>query len=797
MAEVIISHLWDVSIQAVIIFCVLFAVRGFFSLCKVPKKYAYALWGIFFFRLLLPIQPESDFGLMPQGNRIIEAISSWQEPQTGNISVVRHNEKVINSEEEVANVQTVEVPGTDTSQDMDRIVLSAQGTEEEAVLAEKAAEPEDMRLFSKLSANRLNCHILFILWLGGVTILLLCNAVSYGRLKKKVRCSIRLDMDEHYSLQNGKDARNEESAKNIYLADEVDIPFVMGLISPKIYLPSTIEAENLPYVIAHEQIHIQHKDYFLKLAAFFITGLYWFHPVVWLGFLFMTRDMEMSCDEAVMKKLGMESRGDYAQSLLLLSCGRGCPGGIPIAFSEGNIEGRIRHIMKYKKPLTATVVLAVVLIIILAAGLLTSPRSRSEEESRSDGQKVTSKESLPEVTSGDLTEEKSHAPEMKEETNSGIVLPTFSLDSQLGENDAVLDYVDENIVIFHGYFGLYVYSKEEERLIRSFTTATEEDFTERFEIFVEKNGHNIYLHSLMEDDIGSGETLSGFMLQVKTGKLWGVEYPIVNKEGTSGLFRNRIGEELFDVSQFGITDQDFPETTDYGYDVPEFLSYHCAVLGQGDEKTCCYLESVDGTLGGLVYVEQSRGSSKHNVKHVRVFGGQPLGSSSASYDNSTQINIDGVVYDMAERDFDINAIIDVDYGDGFWIVEGHIGPNAGCYSLFNTRTNSWDSDIYGTHFTWDRKSRRRPGNNLRETAVYCKNNEIYNYKGDLIAIVNLEEGEWIRDLSREGDIITIGVSSESGQERQLMFLYSESLHGIVTPEEVNSPIVVNPVKEHT
>lgn len=759
MTEIIVSHLWNISIQAVFIFCVLFAVRGLFSLCKVPKKYAYLLWSIFFLRLLLPIQLESDFGLMPQGN----LISSRWETQTENISGGRHSEKAVKSEEEVSNIQTTEVPGTDTSQSMDRILLSELETEEAAIPVENAVQSKNRIFLSKLFAGGLDCFILLILWLGGVVIFLLCNAISYGRLKKRVRCSIRLDVDGRDSLQSGKDARKYGWAENIYLADEIDMPFVMGLISPKIYLPSTIEADNLPYVITHEQIHIQRRDYFWKLAAFFITGLYWFHPVVWLGLLFMTRDMEMSCDEAVMKKLGMESKGDYAQSLLVLGCGRGRLGGVPIAFSEGNIEGRIRHVMKYKKPLTVAAVFAVVLVIFLTAGLLTSPRSRSEEERKDNGQtEVTSREFFPEVISEDITEGEIEVLKIREETEQGAVLPAFSLNSLLGENDAVLDYVDEDIVIFHGYFGLYVYSKAEERLIRSFTTASEEDFTEYFDVFVEKNGHNIYLCSLKEDDID---------FEAENGK---------KEESTSDLFRNQIGEELFDISRFGITEQDFPEAFDYGYDMPEFLSYHCAEFGQGNEKTYCYLESVDGTLDGLVYVEQSRDSGYYSVKHVRLFGGEPLGSSSVSYDNGTQITIDGVTFDMTERNLNINAIMDVDYADGFWIVEGHIGPNSSCYSLYNTLTNSWESDIYGAHFTWDRQSRMKPGNNIRETAVYCMNNEIYSYKGDLIAIADLEEGEWIRDLSREGDIVTIIVSSGSEQDRKLMFPYSESFNGVVT-----------------
>ena len=164
---------------------------------------------------------------------------------------------------------------------------------------------------------------------------------------------------------------------NIYLADDIDSPFVMGLIRPKIYLPSAMEEREQSYILLHEQHHIRRLDHVVKALAFVALCIHWFNPLVWVAFILSGKDMEMSCDEAVVKKLGTQIRADYTASLLSLATGKRIIAGMPLAFGEGNTKGRIKNLANWKKPAFWVVLVAVIVCIMLAIGLLTNPKQDS------------------------------------------------------------------------------------------------------------------------------------------------------------------------------------------------------------------------------------------------------------------------------------------------------------------------------------------------------------------------------------------------------------------------------------
>lgn len=137
---------------------------------------------------------------------------------------------------------------------------------------------------------------------------------------------------------------------NIYLSDQIDTAFVLGAFRPKIYLPSYLGDTQRDYILLHEQTHIRRLDHMVKLAGFFVLLLHWFNPLVWIAFYASGKDMEMSCDEAVVKKLGNGVKKDYSTSLLSLATGRKIVGGTPLAFGEGDTRGRIKNVLNYKKP---------------------------------------------------------------------------------------------------------------------------------------------------------------------------------------------------------------------------------------------------------------------------------------------------------------------------------------------------------------------------------------------------------------------------------------------------------------
>lgn len=193
-------------------------------------------------------------------------------------------------------------------------------------------------------------QILFLVWLIGFVIVITRSVLSLRRLQQQTACCMLLE-------------------DNIYLADYIDSPFVIGLIKPKIYVPSSISEVELKYVLAHEKHHIKRKDHIVKFIGFIALSMHWFNPAVWYMFETMCMDMEMSCDEAVLKRMGDDTREDYSSILLTLSGKSRFVSSIPLAFVEGDTKTRIQNILKWKKP--TMIFVTVASIICLCSGLLT------------------------------------------------------------------------------------------------------------------------------------------------------------------------------------------------------------------------------------------------------------------------------------------------------------------------------------------------------------------------------------------------------------------------------------------
>lgn len=185
-------------------------------------------------------------------------------------------------------------------------------------------------------------------WVLGVAVMLLISFVQFLRLRKKLREAARL-------------------RDNIYICDRLDTAFVMGLVKPRIYLPASLSEQEQRYILLHEQHHIRRFDHIFKALAFAALCLHWFNPLVWLAFILAGRDMEMSCDEAVIHKSSEDIRADYSATLLRLSTGRTTIAGAPLAFGEGDAGKRIRNLSKRKKPaLWVSIIVATCCAAIIA-----------------------------------------------------------------------------------------------------------------------------------------------------------------------------------------------------------------------------------------------------------------------------------------------------------------------------------------------------------------------------------------------------------------------------------------------
>ena len=282
---------------------------------KAPKWVNVLLWGIVAVRLICPLSFESALSLIPSSETIPLDIEMAAKP------TIDSGVPAINS---VVNP-----------------VLSS------------FAPPQHVLT----SANPLQIWIpiLNIIWLIGVGALLLYTAVRYWRLCRKVDTAVRYK-------------------GNIFQSENVSSPFVLGIIKPRIYLPFNMNGQDLEHVVAHEQAHIRRKDHWWKPLGFLLLTIHWFNPLMWLAYVLLCRDIELACDEKVIKELGNEQRADYMQALVACSVNRRMIAACPLAFGEVGVKERVKSVMNYKKPAFWVIIIAVIICVGVAACFLTNPK---------------------------------------------------------------------------------------------------------------------------------------------------------------------------------------------------------------------------------------------------------------------------------------------------------------------------------------------------------------------------------------------------------------------------------------
>lgn len=199
-------------------------------------------------------------------------------------------------------------------------------------------------------------NIYSVLWLAGMAALLVHALVSAGKLKRKLATAILL-------------------RDNIYESEFVDSPFVFGVVKPNIYLPMHMDEGTAAYVIAHERAHLARRDHWWKVLGYLVLALHWFNPLVWVAYILFCRDIELACDEKVVKGLDGAARADYSQALLSCAAPGRAVAACPLAFGEGNIKTRVKSALHYKKPAFWVAAAAVLAVVIVAVCFLTNPRS--------------------------------------------------------------------------------------------------------------------------------------------------------------------------------------------------------------------------------------------------------------------------------------------------------------------------------------------------------------------------------------------------------------------------------------
>ena len=285
-----------------------------FLLKKAPRWIHVALWGLVAVRLLLPFSIESSLSLIPSAETIpheLLRVEGVQLQEPAYLDVV--------SNPIFPNEASVEI-----GQTIDRV--------------------------------QVQMTVMTLIWLIGVAVLLVYTITSYWHLRHKVREAVIL-------------------RDNIFRSENAGSPFILGIIKPRIYLPYKIEEQTLVHVIAHEQVHIQRKDHWWKPLGFLLLTIHWFNPLMWLGYVLLCRDIELACDEKVIKDIDNEQRANYSQALVACSVKRPMIAACPLAFGEVGVKERVKSVLNYKKPAFWIIIVAVVACIMVGVYFLTSPKA--------------------------------------------------------------------------------------------------------------------------------------------------------------------------------------------------------------------------------------------------------------------------------------------------------------------------------------------------------------------------------------------------------------------------------------
>ncbi|MDE6529319.1 MAG: M56 family metallopeptidase, partial [Lachnospiraceae bacterium] len=288
---------------------------------KAPRWMICLLWGLVAVRLICPFSMESTFSLIPEKNPLSEVMV--QEPMS------------MTDEWQ----QNVAVPA-----------YTYTGIENTEVEREVKPAGSDISVMD----------VLAFVWAAGVVLMLVYGVVSYYRIKKRTDISM-----------NVRD--------NIYQCDAVDTPFILGMLHPRIFVPSLMDDYRMEYVVAHEKAHIRRYDHLWKPLGFVILCVYWFHPLCWISYILLCRDIELACDEYVVSTMTLEDKKLYAEALLSCSINKKLLTVCPLAFGEVGVKERIKSILHYKKPAFWILVISAAVCIIVALCFLTSPGGKKEE----------------------------------------------------------------------------------------------------------------------------------------------------------------------------------------------------------------------------------------------------------------------------------------------------------------------------------------------------------------------------------------------------------------------------------
>ncbi len=284
---------------------------------KAPRYIICLLWALVAIRLLFPFSIESTLSLIPSAETVPETIFYDKNP-----AIHTGIEFVNNAVNPIIGQSLAATPE-----------LSANPTQKLTLIAS-------------------------VIWIAGMAAMAVYSIISYFSIKYRVRASLVCE-------------------KGVYICDNIDTPFILGIIFPRIYMPSSMAEESVGYVIAHEKAHLRRLDHIWKPLGFLLLAVYWFNPVLWLGYILLCRDIELACDEKVVREMGAEDKKAYSHALLNCSVPRRMISACPLAFGEVGVKERVKKVLSYKKPAFWIILLAIISAVAATVCLLTDPVTKN------------------------------------------------------------------------------------------------------------------------------------------------------------------------------------------------------------------------------------------------------------------------------------------------------------------------------------------------------------------------------------------------------------------------------------
>lgn len=348
-----------IEISAAASFLMLAVILIRIPLKKAPKWFMGVLWAIVALRLIFPFQLEAVVGFIPNIGDKVETFFYGDNESDSITYIIGDNDELGTNEivthDYAPNESAIVEPdgeGIDYLPNEQIIIEPIQGQNSDLMMQRRD-------FFIRLQ----------MIWLFGILVILAYAVFSYISIRKKTKESIRLDKE-----------------RNVFVCDEIDTPFILGVLKPVIYIPSGLDDETIRNVLAHEKAHIKRLDYLRKQFGFLILALHWFNPLVWVSYALFCRDIELACDEKVISLMSLEEKKSYANSLLLCSTHKRLVMAYPLAFGEIGVGTRIKQIFNYRKP-TFWLIL---MLVIICAGFSTSFfTSASKEKDSSDASSDT------------------------------------------------------------------------------------------------------------------------------------------------------------------------------------------------------------------------------------------------------------------------------------------------------------------------------------------------------------------------------------------------------------------------